>query len=194
MIIGAHVILSAYGFWLPNDPRGSWSDFVGSWNLLRFGRATKTDVRRSVASVPHDRRSRLAAKKHLAYPPVRFNGVQARAVGRGFSDFVRRSGVIIRACSILPDHVHCVVAKHRYGFEQVAALMKGAATRQLMREGIHPFARTPAQSREMPSVWARRQWVVFLCGPEDMQRAIVYVENNPAREGLPLQRWSFVKK
>src|SRR4051812_39201122 len=31
MIVGYHVIFSAYGFWLPNDPRGSWSDFVGSW-------------------------------------------------------------------------------------------------------------------------------------------------------------------
>jgi hypothetical protein len=28
MILGYHVIFGAYGFWLPNDPRGSWSDFV----------------------------------------------------------------------------------------------------------------------------------------------------------------------
>src|SRR4051812_43899841 len=33
MIVGYHVIFSTYGFWLPNDPRGSWSDFVGSWEL-----------------------------------------------------------------------------------------------------------------------------------------------------------------
>ena len=31
MILGFHVVFGAYGFWLPNDPRGSWSDFVGSW-------------------------------------------------------------------------------------------------------------------------------------------------------------------
>jgi len=30
MVIGFHVILTAYGFWLPNDPRGSWSEFVGA--------------------------------------------------------------------------------------------------------------------------------------------------------------------
>ena len=40
MILGSHVIFSAYGFWLPNDPRGSWSDFVGSWELFRFGLAS----------------------------------------------------------------------------------------------------------------------------------------------------------
>jgi len=30
LICGFHSILSAYGFWLPNEPRGSWSDFVGA--------------------------------------------------------------------------------------------------------------------------------------------------------------------
>jgi hypothetical protein len=30
MILAFHAIFGAYGFWLPNDPRGSWSDFVGS--------------------------------------------------------------------------------------------------------------------------------------------------------------------
>jgi hypothetical protein len=29
-VLAYHVVLGAYGFWLPNDPRGSWSDFVGS--------------------------------------------------------------------------------------------------------------------------------------------------------------------
>jgi hypothetical protein len=44
MIRGYHVIFGAYGFWLPNDPRGSWSEFVGSWELFRFGAATTTDT------------------------------------------------------------------------------------------------------------------------------------------------------
>src|SRR5882757_6425768 len=54
MIIGYHVIFSTYGFWLPNDPRGSWSEFVGSWELFRHGRATKVAVTRSVAHRRHD--------------------------------------------------------------------------------------------------------------------------------------------
>ena len=40
MVHGYHVILPMYGFWLPNDPRGSWSDFVRKWELVRFGRAS----------------------------------------------------------------------------------------------------------------------------------------------------------
>jgi hypothetical protein len=77
MIIAHHVIFAAYGFWLPNDPRGSWSDFVGSWEPFRYGPATKTDATRSVAHRPHDTQKRLAAKKALKYPPVVFSGVQA---------------------------------------------------------------------------------------------------------------------
>src|SRR3990172_10959289 len=131
MIHGYHVIMGMYGFWLPNDPRGSWSEFVGAWELLRFGHATKTETRRSVASASHDSEARLAAKQALKYPAVCFNGIQARAIGRGFEKFATSSGLVVWACAILPDHAHLVVARHRYVVEQIANLLKGAATRQM---------------------------------------------------------------
>src|SRR5271165_2352260 len=105
MVHGYHVIFSVYGFWLPNDPRGSWSDFVGSWELFRFGPATKTNTWQSVAHQAHDRDRREAAKQALSYPPVQFTGAQARSVGHGFGASARRGGVFIWACSILPEHV-----------------------------------------------------------------------------------------
>src|SRR3954453_5061334 len=105
MIAGYHVIFGAYGFSLPNDPRGSWSDFVGAWDLFRHGPATKTDDRRSLARQAHDRERRMAAKQSLLRPPVVFNGVQARAIGRGFATSANKGGVTVWACAILPDHV-----------------------------------------------------------------------------------------
>ena len=89
MIVGYHVIFSAYGFWLPNDPRGSWSDFVGSLKLFRYGRTTKTTERRSLADNEHGRALQDAAKPALKYPPVNFSGLQARAVARGFARYLR---------------------------------------------------------------------------------------------------------
>ena len=192
MVIASHVILSAYGFWLPNDPRGSWSDFVRSWELFRFGKATKTDQRRSLAWDEHDRHRRLAAKKALKYPPVKFTGAQARAVGRGFGERVESSGLSVLACSILPDHVHMVVRRHSYHIEQIVNLLKGAATRRLVAEEIHPFARHARSDGRPPPMWAKGQWKVFLNNAADIERAIRYVEGNPMREGLPRQRWSFV--
>ncbi len=55
-MLATHVIFGAYGFWLPNDPRGSWSDFVCAWQLFRYaGRATKTTETRSLATRQHNR-------------------------------------------------------------------------------------------------------------------------------------------
>ncbi len=192
MVLGYHVIFGAYGFWLPNDPRGSWSDFVRSWELYQYGRATKTDSRRSLAHRPHNRQARLRAKDALKYPPVRCSGVQARAIGRGFATFVDKSGLVVWACSILPQHVHLVTARHRYHVEQVVNLLKGQATRQLIREGIHPLAPLVSPSALTPKVFARGLWKVFLDSEESLRRAIRYVQSNPMKEGKPAQNWSFL--
>ena len=66
MVIGYHINIGAYGFWLPNDPRGSWSETVWAPHLRRFGPATKVETRRSVASRKHDYQKRVAAtaKRH----------------------------------------------------------------------------------------------------------------------------------
>ena len=109
MLLGFHVILSAYGFWLPNDPRGSWSDFVWAWELFRYGPATKVDTRASVAHVPHDRESRRAAKRSLKYPPVRFRDDQIATIADGFAVAAAEGNYAIHACAILPDHVHLIL-------------------------------------------------------------------------------------
>jgi REP element-mobilizing transposase RayT len=192
MVLGYHVIFSAYGFWLPNDPRGSWSDFVRSWELRRFGPASKVDTRRSVANRSHDRTLRQAAKQALRYPPVCFNGLHAQAVGNGFAQFVERSGLVIWACSILPEHVHMVIARHSYNVEQAVILLKGEATRQLVDVGIHPHAGLKKANGRVPGCWSRHLWKVFLDGEEAIVRAIQYVEQNPLKEGKPRQSWKFV--
>ena len=54
-VLAYHVVLTCYGFWLPNDPRGSWSQFVRAFELYRVGGpATKVQTDRSLAHVTHD--------------------------------------------------------------------------------------------------------------------------------------------
>ena len=191
MIVGYHLIFSTYGFWLPNDPRGSWSDFVGSWEMFRYGPSTKTTETRSLAYRPHDREKRRAAKQALKYPPVKFTGLQARAVARGFARYVERTGLSVWACAILPDHVHMVVGRSRITVEQLVIQLKGDATQQLEREGIHPLAGYKGDGKRVPRCWVRGQWKVYL-DPDDIERAIRYVEDNPLKEGKKRQSWSFV--
>jgi REP element-mobilizing transposase RayT len=192
MVLAHHVVFGAYGFWLPNDPRGSWSDFVGAWDLFRYGGATKTSSRASVAGIPHDRARRLAAKAALKYPAVEFSGIQARAVGTGFGDYARNSGLVIWACAILPDHVHLVFARHTLDAEQIVIQLKGQATVRLVAEGIHPFQHLRDNKGRRPKCFARVEWKVHLSSVDDILRAIRYVEENPLKEGKKRQAWSFV--
>ncbi len=93
MIVGYHTIFGMYGFWLPNDPRGSWSDFVGAWTLFRYGSATKTNDRRSAAHDAHDRAERLASYSVLAtarrasYTRISPKNSALRAVAKPVSPF-----------------------------------------------------------------------------------------------------------
>ncbi len=192
-VIAYHLIITAYGFWLPNDPRGSWSDFVRAWELFAFGGpATKTDQRRSLARKTHNVAKRLEAKKHLARPEVKFTGIQARAIANGCADYVPRSGLIIHACSILPKHAHFVIARHTCSIEQVARRVKQAATTSLLNAQLHPFQNERYADRQHPSPWARGEWSVFLDSREDIVRSVDYVNRNPLREGFRAQHWKFI--
>jgi REP element-mobilizing transposase RayT len=187
MVHGYHLIMSFYGFRLPNDPRGSWSDFVGAWELLRFGK-TERKIDEAVRLTREQRRQLDEARACLKYPPVTLTGRQALSVGTGFGSLCAKSRFAIWACAILPEHVHLVITRHRYCIEQTANLLKGAATSQLRTDGLDPMANY-GTSR---SPWARGQWSVFLDSEESIDNAIHYVEQNPNREGKPRQRWSFV--
>jgi REP element-mobilizing transposase RayT len=190
MIHGYHVIFGAYGFWLPNDPRGSWSDFVGAWELVRFGRATKSIERLELT--PQQECERQRARSALKYPPVFFSGIQARAIGRGFANAVKKSEFTIWACSVLPEHVHLVIARHTYKVEHMMGLLKGEATKQLKKEEVHPLAEYLDADGNLPTPWASRGWKVYLDDEEAIENAIRYVEENPAKENKPRQTWNFV--
>ena len=194
MIHAYHVILPCYGFWLPNDPRGSWSEFVYSWELVKFGEATKSVDQRKLAKLSDEELTqREAARRALRYPPVVLNGSQALSVANGFKSQAAKSGYSIWACAIMPEHTHLVIARHRYKVEQMAILLKGAATRQLMQDGNHPLAIFAKPGEAPPHLWAKKQWQVYLDGDEAIENAIAYVVDNPIREGKRRQVWRWVK-
>jgi len=193
MVIAQHLIFTTYGFWLPNDPRGSWSDFVRSWELYWYGAATKVTTRRSVAMASHDRGLRALQKTALRYDPVKFSDQQIRCVARGFERAVVESGYVLLACSIMPEHTHAVVRRHHNRGEQIIGHLKARATQQLLAEGLHPFHDLPDDSGRLPSAWSRPGWRVYLNEGEDLLRAIRYVEENPLKQRRPLQSWPFVR-
>jgi REP element-mobilizing transposase RayT len=145
--------------------------------------------------MPHDHSVRLAAKRQLKYPAVVFTGIQARAVGRGIAVAVSKLNIVAFAASVMPDHVHAVVALHqRLSADELIAAFKRFATRQLSNEDLHPFADRRLHNGRLPSPWADGGWKVYLDTDDDMCEAIQYVEENPVKAGLPRQRWPFVQR
>ena len=187
------MILPMYGFWLPNDPRGSWSDFVRKWELVRFGAATQTIERRPLDELSNvEIQQRDAARQSLTYRPVFVDGHQALAISRGFAEQISKSNYTIWACSILPEHTHLVIARHSYKVEQIVNLLKGAATRWIVNEGRHPLVEFAKPNERPPRMWASREWRVYLDSEEAIENAILYVEDNPEKEDKSKQNWSFV--
>jgi hypothetical protein len=142
-ILGIHITFGAYGFWLPNDPRGSGSTAVWSESLKPFGPATSlADRRQSRARAPHDRGLRLAAKQALKRPAVLLSGLQARAAARGIGDYVSTHGIAVWSFCILPDHLHMVVDPRTLPAHDMYRRVKADATKRLNLEGLHPFHNT----------------------------------------------------
>jgi REP element-mobilizing transposase RayT len=193
MVHGYHVILPHYGFWLPNDPRGSWSEFVARWELVRFGKTTRHLEQHTLSQLTSEELAlREEMRQTLLYPPVTLTGAQALSVANGFRSQASKSGYVVWACAILPEHAHLVIARHRYKVEQIANLLKGAATTQLLEDGLHPLAKHAKAGERPPGMWARRLWKVFLDSDEQIENAIAYVNENPIKEGKPMQKWKWI--
>lgn len=193
MVHGYHIVLPHYGFWLPNDPRGSWSEFVASWEIARFGDTTRHLEQRTLAMLSADELAlRAAARQVLRYLPVTLSGDQALSIANGFKEQATKSDYAIWACSILPEHTHFVIARHRYTAEQIANLLKGAATRRLIADGIHPLRQYAKPNQRPPGMWARNQWMSFLDSDKAIESAINYVIENPIKEGKPRQNWKWI--
>ena len=192
MVRWYHLIMTAYGFWLPNDPRGSWSDFVGLWELCKFGPATKVSGKRSYAHDPHDVELRRAAKQALKYPPVRFDAAQRDAIAEGFARATGESGYLVHACCTGHDHAHLVTTRHERTIEEVAKHAKSRATMALTRAGLHPLNAHRTRQNTIPTPWAEGIWSVFINDVEQLRAAIAYVERHPMKEGLAPQRYPFI--
>src|SRR5690349_9502436 len=167
MVRWYHAIFSAYGFWLPNDPRGSWSDFVYAWELYRFGGpATKVSGKRSYAHDPHDARLRREAKEHLKYPPARFEESCRESIATGFARVCEEFGFVVHACAIGFDHVHIVTARDpQRTIENVVAVLKARATSQMKSDGTHPMRRYDP----VPTPWGKGCWSVFIDDEEQLR-------------------------
>ena len=183
MVIAHHLIWTAYGWWLPNDPRGSSSheirvEPIAELGELHHGRkAIQTATARASGIL---RASRSALKHQL----LTFDDEDVQIIANGFRQAIQENGYACFACAIMPDHVHLLVRRHRDKAEVMIRRFQ-QATRELLvaeerRAGHHP-------------TWGGPGWKVFLNTPTMEQCGKEYIRNNPLKAGLPEQVWDFVQ-
>jgi REP element-mobilizing transposase RayT len=190
-IIAYHIVFGAYGFWLPNDPRGSWSRYVWADRLHRFGPPQPLSA--SHQPTADEEQLRAEMKRELQFPPVRFSDLQVRAVASGFAAIIQQLHLVVYATAIMADHVHLVTARQDLYAEDIAAYFKRAGSRALREANLHPLADWPDRRRRLPSPWEAKGWKAFLHNVDELGFAIEYVNNNPAEAGLPRQHWPWIK-
>jgi REP element-mobilizing transposase RayT len=181
LVIAHHLMWTLYGWWLPNDPRGSTSrsirsDLVGELGALHLGRKAIQPAGGDLHDF-YEQAASVLTHSLLSFAPNEFAAV-AEAMGKS----VVECGYTCYACAIMPDHVHLVIRKHRDPAEvminRIQALTRERLISQGLREGPHP-------------VWTRGGWKVFLDHPDAVLRTVRYIEDNPMKMGLPRQAWGF---
>jgi len=182
LVIAYHLIWTAYGYWLPNDPRGSTSHHIrnkkiselGQWH---FGRYKIQPTGKAV------REFQEKAATVLKYSLLKFDKPEIMEIAQAFTDMITQQCYTCYACTIMPDHVHVLIRKHKHSAEEMIENLQ-ESSRLRLRETKH-------RSWDHP-VWGGEGWKVFLHHPSEVREIIRYIEDNPIKWGLPRQKWPYV--
>lgn len=182
IIIAHHLVLHAYGHWLPNDPRGSGSVELRQEKFADLGpiHTGRKPVQPSRAEL---KRFWNKARPRLEYPLLWFDEAKRQALGDAFAEVIRRERYTVWACAVLSNHAHLCIRRHRDDGRTMWQKL-AAASQQRLRL----FADVPADH----PIWSERPYVVFLYVPDEVRARVRYIEGNPAKESLPPQRLPFV--
>jgi len=184
IVIAYHLTWTAYGFWLPNDPRGSMSHCIASDVIAELGQLHYGRKRIQPAGwVVQEFRERAA--EVLKHPIRRFSRGDVEIIANAFAETIRQQVYTCYACAIMPDHVHLLIRKHKRQAEEMIEDFQAASRLRLRNSGNRAL--------DHPA-WGGPGWKVFLDHPDDIRRTIPYIEQNPVKWRLPQQHWDFVTR
>jgi hypothetical protein len=185
-VIAVHLVLTLYGHWAVNDPRGSGSsDFIdGKFEPLgpiHFGRKPRREQpTRKELKAFHARHEEL-----LNFPPFWIDDAKRQAIAEAIEDVIKAQGYTCYACAVCGNHVHDVVRTHRHdALTMWEHFAEGICQRLRLR--------FPGEIPPHHPVISARPYKVFLYTPDEVWDRIKYVEENPLKEKLAPQHWDFV--
>jgi REP element-mobilizing transposase RayT len=184
IVIAHHLVWTVYGRWLPNDPRGSNSDYVACEAIAELGELHYGRKKIQPAGwVIRDFYNR--AKEVLVFPLLTFSEAARNEVAAAFGEVIATEQYTCYGCVVMPDHVHLLIRKHKHTAEEMIEHFQQASRIRL--------AETQHRTTDHPA-WGGPGWKVFLDHPDEVWRTITYIEKNPLPLRLPKQVWPFVKQ
>jgi REP element-mobilizing transposase RayT len=183
MVAGFHLVWTAYGWWLPNDPRGSSSyeirvEKIADLGELHYGRKSIQPSGQIIKQF-YDR-----ARDALKHPLLTFEDADAQVIADSFARVIADQRYTCYACAIMPEHVHVLIRKHRHHAEDMLENLQTESREALIEAGrraaTHP-------------IWGGKGSKRFLYTADDFARVIEYIRRNPMKIGKPIQEWPFVK-
>lgn len=137
MVIAYHLILTGYGHWLPNDPRGSFSREFRSSKILDLGVMQSTECAAS-PSRGELRGFYRSAQPRLEHAMLVFDAAKRQVLADAFAKVVQSRRYTCFACAILSNHVHLVIRKHRNKAEDMIHSLKGESAKTLRERSDVP--------------------------------------------------------
>lgn len=192
MILAYHLVWTAYGWWFPNDPRGSWSEEIWNPRLSKLPATGKdhTRGRQPVQPTPAELHKWLKkAQQLLKYPPVSLDGNAREITRNAMKKQVKIHGYGVLALAVMPEHVHVVVKRHEHRYERIVQAFKSVSSRALRKhfrlaalparrdERIRAAGSTAKQNKQVP-IWSRGYWVRYLDTEKAIEPAIAYVDRH----------------
>jgi len=184
MVAGFHLIWTAYGWWLPNDPRGSSSHEIRVEPIADLGELHHGRKKQQPQGWEIKEFYKQAAET-LKHPLLTLNDDEINLVGSAFEEVIGERHYTCYACAIMPDHVHVLIRKHRDRGETMIANLQETSRGKL----IEADRRAPTHP-----VWGGPGWKRFLFQPDDFVRVADYIRKNPLKAGRPAQFWPYVKE
>ena len=137
IVIAYHLIWTVYGWWLPNDPRGSTSthinsDMIAALGDLHFGRKKMQPAGRAVREF-YEKAARL-----LRHPLLEVRDRAVQIMAETVARVIAEQAYTCYACAIMPDHVHILIRKHRHSAEEMIETLQNAARWALIESSLWP--------------------------------------------------------
>lgn len=184
--IAAHHILTLYGHWAVNDPRGSGSNEIIDPKFESLGPIHHG--RRPEHLQPSRDELRSFHRQHrdlLNHPVFWIDDEMRHEIACAIASVIHEHCYTCYACAICGNHLHLVIRTHKHrALQQWNHFAEGI--RQRVRHLLHD--RISAQH----PVISARPYSVLLFTPDDVRGRVEYVMKNPPKEGLTAQRWDFV--